>query len=212
MCGITLLCNSSLWQVNYTSMKYNYIHEINSQFLTTIPPNYWLPQIKLVHLISNPIYHKKIFWHVVTAPFTCKFSFLPSLSLIIKPPFFVTSSQVPVEAYNLCTTGDDDKEKTKHTCGVSFRACVSLLCLRVCVCVFLRECACLLVSRDSQKIGSLCYGLRRGGFGGAALDSAGVLAADNISGTVGTICWVPMGARGNPYSHSIFFLFLITKM
>ncbi len=44
----------------YTSMKYNYIHEINSQFLRTIPPNYWLPQIKLVHLISNPIFIRKI--------------------------------------------------------------------------------------------------------------------------------------------------------
>jgi hypothetical protein len=39
-----------------------------------------------------------------------------------KTPFFVTSSQVPVEAYNLCTPGDDDKEKTKHTPA----ACLSL--------------------------------------------------------------------------------------
>jgi hypothetical protein len=46
------------------------------------------------------------------------------------------------------------------------------------------------VSAGVARLGKdreLCYGLRRGGWGGG-LDLAGVLAADKISGTGGTIC------------------------
>jgi len=112
-----------------------------------------------------------------------KFSFLPSLSLIIKKnPFFVTSSQVPVEAYNLCTTGDDDKEKTKHTCGVSFCACVHAFASS---CASARVCWC----RAARKRSGVVLRAEAGRGWGGGLDLGGFLAGDNISGgTGGTIC------------------------
>lgn len=139
-----------------------------------------------------------------------QFSFLPSLSLIIKPLFSLQARKYP------------SKPTTSVLLGMMIRRRRSTHLRRVFPCV--RELALLaymrlrLLARVRVSAGIARPRKRSGvvlraeaGQVGAGLDLAGVLAADNISGTGGTICWVPMGAQGNPYSHSSFSFSWLTK-